>query len=76
MAINVKNIKVDALLKISLSKRVLILAAINVVVVFLFYQFLIGPKYTTNQGLNVKLEDLTTQVEDNRRVAAEVHFVL
>jgi len=71
MALSLK-INLDSVLKLPLSKRVLILLAINIAVAGLVYWFLIGPKYDEVTALNGELEGLTAKLVENRQIAADI----
>lgn len=71
MALALK-INLDSVMKLSLSKRVIILAAVNLAVIGLIYWFLIGPKYTELTALKVQLQELTTKLNENRQIAADI----
>ncbi|MBI1911889.1 MAG: type 4a pilus biogenesis protein PilO [Deltaproteobacteria bacterium] len=71
MAINLK-INIDSIMKLSLQKRVSILAAINVVIIALVYWFFIGPKYDEVKRLRVNLQDLNVRLNENRQIAADI----
>lgn len=73
MAIDVKNlVKLDAVIKLPLSKKILILAGINIAIIALFYQVLLKPQTTKISSLTVSLAELTAKVEENRRIAADI----
>ncbi len=66
------KINLDAVLKLPLSKRILIVAAINLVLVGLMYTFLIGPKYTELKDLGAQNDELNAKLAENRQIAADI----
>ncbi|MFZ3071908.1 MAG: type 4a pilus biogenesis protein PilO [Thermodesulfobacteriota bacterium] len=73
MAIDIKNlIKYDALLKLPLSKKILVVAGVNIVIAALFYQLLLKPQTIEIASFTIGLADLTAKVEENRRIAADI----
>lgn len=71
MALSLK-INLDSMMKLPLSKRVLILVAINVVVAGLVYWFLTGPKYGEVSDLRGQLTELTAKLVESRQIAADI----
>lgn len=71
MALSLK-INLDSVFKLPLSKRVLILVAINLVTAGLVYWFLTAPKYDEVKELSGQLEELTAKLVENRQIAADV----
>lgn len=71
MALSLK-INLDSVLKLPLSKRLLILLAVNLVTAGLVYWFLTGPKYDEVKRLNGQLEELTAKLVENRQIAADI----
>src|SRR3990170_5452045 len=73
MAIDLKNIvKLDAVMKLPLSKKIIILAGIIIAIAALSYQLLLKPQTTEIANLTVSLAELTVKVEENRRIAADI----
>lgn len=73
MAIDLKNIvKLDAVMKLPLSKKIVILAGIVIAIAALFYQLLLKPQTTEIGSLTIGLSELTVKVEENRRIAADI----
>ncbi|HEY4706936.1 MAG TPA: type 4a pilus biogenesis protein PilO [Thermodesulfobacteriota bacterium] len=66
------KINIDSVLKLPLSKRIFIVAAVNLVLVGLMYTFLIGPKYVQVKDLGVQLEELNVKLAENRQIAADI----
>ncbi|OGP22352.1 MAG: hypothetical protein A2054_07300 [Deltaproteobacteria bacterium GWA2_55_10] len=66
------KINLDAVLKLPLSKRILIVAAVNLVLVGLMYTFLIGPKYDEIKALGAELEALSVKLNESRLIAADI----
>ena len=68
-----KNIlKLDRFIKLSLTKKAIIVAVVNVVIAGLFYQFLLDPKRAEINTLEVRMLELTAQLDDNRSIAKDV----
>lgn len=66
------KINFDVVMKLPLSKKIGILAAINVVIIGALYWFLIGPKYEEIGSLEVSLAELTVKLDESRRIAADI----
>ncbi|MBW7956812.1 MAG: type 4a pilus biogenesis protein PilO [Deltaproteobacteria bacterium] len=71
MALPIK-INLDSILKLPLSKRILILAGVNLAVAGLLYWFLIGPKYARVAELDMELSGLTVKLNESRQIAADI----
>lgn len=71
MALSLK-INLDSILKLPLSRRVLILVAINIVTAGLVYWFLTAPMYEEVKSLKGQLGDLTVKLAENRQIAADI----
>lgn len=71
MAIPLK-INIDSIMKLPLPKRMLVLAAVNLVIVGAVYWFLIGPKYSEVKGLRGTLQELNIKLNENRLIAADI----
>lgn len=69
---DLKFINVESIIKLPLIKRVIILAAINLIIIGVVYWFFIGPKYEEVKGLNVQLQDLNVKLNENRVIAADI----
>jgi type IV pilus assembly protein PilO len=72
MAIDIKGLKLDALIKLPLSKKILVVGGINALFIVVLYQFLLGPKLTELSELRNNLESLNALMEENRRIAADI----
>lgn len=73
MAIDIKSlIKYDSLLKLPLSKKILVVAGVNIVIAALFYQLLLKPQIDQIGNLTANLSELTAKVADNRRIASDI----
>ncbi len=66
------KINIESIIKLSPPKKILILAAINVFIIGVIYWFFIGPKKLEVKSLNADLNRISRQIEDNRRVAADI----
>jgi type IV pilus assembly protein PilO len=73
MALDVKKIiKFDFILKLSLLKKLLILAGISIVIAGCFVQFMIKPKLESMAKLTAKTAVITIQLHDNRSIAKDI----
>ena len=63
---------VDIILKLSLSKRLLILGAALLVIMGVFYYFLYGAKLNEKIALSAKLEGIKNTVSEKQRLAANL----
>ncbi len=66
------KINIESVTKLPLSKKALILAGINIFILFVMYWFLLGPKYDEVKRLKVDLRDLTSKLNENRAIAADM----
>ncbi len=66
------KINIESVIKLPLSKKVLILAVINVFILVAVYWFLIGPEYEKAKSLKVSLAGLTAKLNENRAIAANI----
>src|SRR3989304_6224781 len=66
------KINIDSVIKLSLSKKILVLAAINIVVIGAVYWFLTGPKYEDINRLKGERQDLMRRLNENRMIAADI----
>lgn len=66
------KINLDAVLKLPLSKRILIVAAVNLLVAAAVYSLLIGPKYSEVAQLRGQLQELAVKLDENRQIAADI----
>jgi len=67
-----KFIKLDFIIKLSLLKKVLILAGISIVIVGFFVQFMIKPKLKEMVELGVKSIEVSAQLQENRSIARDI----
>ncbi len=72
MALDIKNIKLDSVMKLSLSRKLIILAIIHLVFIGLYYQFLYRPKTSEIAKLRGDLATLETKIAESRRIAADI----
>jgi type IV pilus assembly protein PilO len=73
MALDVKKfIKLDFILKLSLLKKVLILAGISIVIAVFFFNFMIKPKLKNMAELRVKTIAIAAQLKENRSIAKDI----
>jgi type IV pilus assembly protein PilO len=66
------KINVDSIIKLPFLKKIIILAAINVVILGAVYWFLTGPKYEDINRLNGELQSLAEKLNENRVIAANI----
>lgn len=66
------KINLDSIMKLPLSKRILLLAAVNVLIIVAIYFALIGPKYEEVTSLKAQLQDLTVKLNEARAIAADI----
>ncbi len=66
------KLNIDTVMKLPLSRKIIILAAINIVIIGIFYWFLIGPKYGEIKGLNEQYASLQAKLDENRAIAADI----
>ncbi len=66
------KINVDSIIKLPFLKKIIILAAINVVILGAVYWFLTGPKYEDVNRLNGELQSLAAKLKENRMIAADI----
>lgn len=71
MALPVK-INIDSILKLPLSKRILILVAVNLAVAGILYWLLTGPKYARVAELDTELSELAVKLNESRHIAADI----
>jgi len=66
------KLNIDSIMKLQLSRKILILAAVNVVIIGVFYWFLIGPKYDQIASLEVQHQNLQVKLNESRAIAADI----
>lgn len=66
------KLNIDTVMKLPLSRKIIILAAINIVIIGIFYWFLIGPKYDEIKGLKEQYASLQAKLDENRVIAADI----
>lgn len=66
------ELKLDTILKLPLSRRLLILAVINVLLAGLFYQFILSPNHDNIVDSKVELENLTAKLTESRMIARDI----
>ncbi len=73
MAIDIKSyLKPDFLMKLPTSKKLLVLAGINIVIILIAYQFVLSAKQVEIKELNEELDKLTTKLEENLEIAKDI----
>lgn len=70
--INLKKLNLDALIKLPLSKKLMILGAVNLVILGAVVWFLVRPKYEEVRKLRIELAELNTKLRENRAIAADI----
>lgn len=71
MALNL-NINFDSVMKLPLSRKVLILVVLNLVIVGLGWWLLLAPKWTEVKDLKTEFAELNKKLEENRVIAADI----
>ena len=66
------ELKLDTILKLPLSRRLLILAVINVLLGGLFYQFILSPNHDKIVDSKAELENLTAKLTESRMIARDI----
>ncbi|MFQ5736634.1 MAG: type 4a pilus biogenesis protein PilO [Thermodesulfobacteriota bacterium] len=66
------KLNLDTIMKQPLSRRIIILAAINIAIIGIYYWFLIGPTYDEIKGLREQNQSLQTKLNDSRVIAANI----
>ncbi|MDP2689968.1 MAG: type 4a pilus biogenesis protein PilO [Deltaproteobacteria bacterium] len=66
------KLNIDTVMKLPLSRKIIILAAINMVIIGIFYWFLIGPKYGEIKGIKEQYASLQAKLDENRVIAADI----
>lgn len=66
------KLNIDTIMKLPLSRKIIILAAINAVIIGAFYWFLIGPKYEQIGSLKEQHQNLQTKLNESRVIAADI----
>ncbi len=66
------NLNIEYIMKLPLSRRLLILAGINVFIIVIFYWFLINPKSKEIDELRKGLDDLSRKLAESRRIAKDI----
>lgn len=66
------KLNMDTIMKLPLSRKITILAAINIVIIGVFYWFLIGPKYDKINGLEEQHQNLQVKLNESRIIAADI----
>jgi type IV pilus assembly protein PilO len=66
------ELKLDTILKLPLSRRLIILAVINILIAGLFYQFLLSPKQTEISDLRDQSEGLKVKLNESRMIARDI----
>lgn len=71
MAINLK-INLDSMMKLPMSRKLVVLAVINVVIIGLVYWFLTGPKRDEVASLKQNYEAIEVKLRESRVIAADI----
>lgn len=66
------RLNMDSIMKLPLSRKIIILAVINIVIIGLFYWFLIGPKYDQISALTQQHQNLQVKLNESRVIAADI----
>lgn len=66
------DLKLDKIMKMPMSRRILILVLIYLFFIVAFYMLIYNPKNLETNSLNVRLEGLKKKVAENRVIAANI----
>src|SRR3990172_1108341 len=66
------GLNIESIIKLPLSRKIIILAVINVFIIGAIYWFLISPKREEIGNLRADFDDLSQKLDENRRVAADI----
>ena len=66
------RINIDAIMKLPFSRKIILLAAINIVIIGVVYWLFTGPKYEDVVRLNQERQTLARKLNENRVIAADI----
>lgn len=66
------NLNLDTIMKLPLSKRLLILAGVNLLIAALSYYMFIGPRYAEREDLRGRLQELEKKLAESRAIAKDI----
>jgi type IV pilus assembly protein PilO len=66
------DIKLDSIMKQPLSRKLLILAGVNLLIAVIIYQFFWSPKQEEVNGLRENLKGLSTKLDESRTIAKDI----
>jgi type IV pilus assembly protein PilO len=66
------KINVDAIIKLPLSRKIILLAVIDIVIIGAIYWFFTGPKYEEVKRLSGERQTLSRKLNENRMIAADI----
>jgi len=66
------KLNMDSIMKLPLSRKIIILAVINIVIIGAAYWFLIGPKYDEITKLREQQQNLQVKLNESRVIAADI----
>ncbi len=66
------NLNLDSIMKLPLSRRILILAGINLLIVGLSYYMLLAPKYAEKEDLKARLAQIERKLNESRAIARDI----
>ncbi|MCK5236653.1 MAG: type 4a pilus biogenesis protein PilO [Deltaproteobacteria bacterium] len=73
MAVDIKSyLKIDVIMKLQTSKKLLILFGINIALCFLAYQFIFSKMTEKIFDLNIDLETAMVKLESDKKIAADI----
>jgi type IV pilus assembly protein PilO len=66
------DIKLDTIMKLPLSQRLMILAGINILIAFFAYQVLLSPKQEEINRFRGKFEEVSKKLNESRVIARDI----
>jgi type IV pilus assembly protein PilO len=66
------DIKLDTIMKQPLSRKLLILAGVNLLIAVIIYQFFWGPKQEEVKGLSEEIKELSAKLDESRGIAKDI----
>jgi type IV pilus assembly protein PilO len=66
------KLNLDTIMKLPLSRKIIILAVVNIAIIGGLYWFLIGPKYDEIGKLKNDLSSLQSKLDENRTIASDI----
>jgi type IV pilus assembly protein PilO len=66
------KVNIDAILKLPFSRKVILLAVINIVIIGVVYWLFTGPKYAEINRLSGERQTIARKLNENRMIAADI----